>query len=64
MLHDPSIVHNLIPSFIMRAGAVIINDVPKIYCDDPIVDEHSIAFERSSLYILLWLNGVFSHFFT
>ena len=63
-LHVPSIGHNLIPTFIIRTGSVIINDVPKIYCEDPAVDDHSIPFDQSDLRISLKLNGVFSHFHT
>ena len=63
-LHVPSMDHNLIPPFIMRAGGVIVNDIPKIHCECPEVDDHFISFDHSDLRILLQLNGVFSYFHT
>ena len=63
-LHVPSMDHNLIPPFIMRAGGVIVNDVPKIQCEDPAVDDHCISIPDSDLRIPLQLNGVFSYFHT
>ena len=56
--------HNLIPPFIMRACGVIVNDVPKIHCEDPAVDNHCTPFDNSDLRIPLQLNGVFSCFHT
>ena len=61
-LHAPSADHNLIPIFIMRAGGVTINDVPKIHCKDPVLDDHSISFYHFDLPIPLQLNGMFSCF--
>ena len=61
-LHVPSIDHNLITPFIMRAGGIIVNDVPKIHCEDPTVDNHCVSFDHSDLWIPLQLNGVFSYF--
>ena len=63
-LHIPSMDHNLLPPFILRAGGVKINDVPKIHCQDPEVEDHSISFEGSELLIPLQLTGVFSYFHT
>ena len=54
-LHVPSMDHNLIPPFIMRAGGVVVNDVPKIQCKDPAVDDHFISFDDSDLQILMQL---------
>jgi len=62
-LHVPSMDHNLIPPFIMRAGDVVVNDVPKIQCEDPAVDDHCVSFVDSDLRIPLQLNGVFSCFY-
>ena len=56
--------HNLNLPFIMRAGGVTINDVPKIPCEDSIVDDHSVLFDQSDLWIPLQLNGAFSFFHT
>ena len=44
-LHTPSMNHNLIPPFTVRAVNVTINDVPKIHCEHPMVDYHSISFD-------------------
>jgi len=54
--------HNLIPPFIMRTGGAVVNDVPKIQCEDPAVDDHCIPFDDSDLWIPLHLNSVFSCF--
>ena len=53
---------NLIPPFIMRQGGVIVNDVPKIQCQDPSIDDHCISFSTCDLRIPLQLMGVFSYF--
>ena len=63
-LQVPSTCHDLIPPFIMRAGGIATNDVPKIHCEDPVVNDYSIYSEHSDLRITLQLNGVFSHFQT
>ena len=60
----PSMGHNLIPSFIMRDGGVIVNDAPKIHSEDPVVFYYCISFDHSNLRIPLQLNGVFSYFHT
>ena len=61
-LHIPTMEVNLIPPFIMRAGGVIINDVPKSQCDNPTVSHHCISFKQCELKIPLQLNGIFSFF--
>ena len=61
-LYIPSMVNNLIPPFIMRAGGVTVNDVPKIHCPDPSTDDHCLIFKDSDLRIPLQLTGVFSYF--
>ena len=61
-LYIPSMIHNLIPPFIMRAGNVIVNDTPKIHCESPTVNDHSIRFSTSDLRIPLQLLGTFSYF--
>ena len=60
-IYVPSMYHNLIHPFIMRAGCITINTVPKIHCKDNIVDDHSVLFDQSDLWIQLQLNYVFSH---
>jgi hypothetical protein len=63
-LYIPSNENNLIPPFIMRQGGVIVNDVPKIHCNDPSIDDHCITFLTCELRIPLQLVGVFSYFHT
>ena len=48
----------------MREGRVIVNDIPKIHCEDPTEDHHAISFNDSSLRIPLQLSGIFSYFNT
>ena len=53
VLHVPSMEHNLILLFIMRAGSVEMNDVPNIHYEHLTVDDHSVSFEHSDLRIHL-----------
>ena len=59
-LYVPLTNHNLIPPFTLRASSITINDVPKIYCEDPVVNDHSTSFEHSDLRIPFQLNCVLS----
>ena len=52
-LYVPSIDHNLIPPFMIRAGGIIINNVPKIQYEDSVVDDHYIFIIDSDLQIPL-----------
>lgn len=61
-LYIPSMDNNLLPPFIMRAGGVRINDVPKIHCINPQITDHCISFENHDLIIPLQLKGTFSYF--
>ena len=61
-LHVLSMNHDLIPSFITSAGGVLVYDIPKIHCEDPVVDNHCMSFDNYDLRIPLQLNGVFSYF--
>ena len=61
-LHIPSMNHNLVPPFIMRAGGVTVNDTPKIHRSDPTVDDHCIIFPSTGFRIPLQLIGTFSFF--
>ena len=63
-LYMPSMEINLIPPFIMRAGGVQVNDIPKIHCDDPTKHDHCISFNDIDLRIPLQLFGTFSYFHT
>ena len=58
----PSMNHNLIPPFIMQEAGLVVNETPKIHCDDPTVEDHSIFDEESGLRTPLTLNGIFSVF--
>ena len=49
--------HNLIPQFLIRAGGVIVNDIPKIHCQDPTSSDHCISFESKDLKIIMKLFG-------
>lgn len=55
---------NLIPPFIMCEAGLIVNDTPKIHCDSPTVEDHSIYFPDANFCIPLQLNGIFSYFHT
>ena len=48
----------------MREGGLSGNDIPKIHCTNPTVDDHCILFEDTDLRIPLQRNGVFSYFNT
>ena len=61
-LHVPSMNHNLIPPFVMREAGIRVNDAPKIHCEDPNVDDHTLQFKDNDLKIPLQLKGIFSCF--
>ena len=63
-LYMPSMTHNLIPPFIMRAGGATVNDTAKIYCPDPTVNDHCILFKNADLTIPLQLTRTFWYFHT
>ena len=60
----PSMRHNLIPPFILREAGLVVKDTPKIHCEDPGVEDHSIHDRESGLRIPLSLRGIFSTFRT
>ena len=39
-LHMVKMNHHLIPPFIMREGGVVVNDVIKMHCTDPKINDH------------------------
>ena len=61
-LHMPTMVHNLFSPFIMRAGGLIVSDVPKIHCVDPTIEDNCIRFKNSYLKITMQLFVTFSYF--
>ena len=63
-LYIPSMSHNLLPPFILREAGIKCDDVPKIHCKNPSIENHSISFPDSELRIPLMLNGIFSYFYT
>ena len=63
-LHIKSMTHHLIPPFILMEAGVIVNDIPKMHCDDPNTNDHCISFKDINLEIPLQLNEVFSYFNT
>ena len=54
--------HNLIPPFILRETVFIVNDTPRIHCQDVTKDSHTIISEDGDLRMPLRLHGVFSYF--
>ena len=58
----PSMNINLIPPFIMREAGLVLSTTPKIHCDDPTVEDHSMFDEETGLRIPFTLNGIFSVF--
>ena len=46
----------------MREGGLTVNDIPKMHCDDPCIEDHCILFKDIDLRIPLQLNGIFSYF--
>ena len=62
VLYVPSMEHNLIPPFILREAGFIVNDTPRIHCQDVTKDSHTIISEDGDLRMPLRLHGVFSYF--
>ena len=58
----PTMEINLIPPFILREAGLVLNDTPKIHCDDPSIENHSLFDEETGLRILFTLSGTFSMF--
>ena len=58
----PTMDINLIPPFILREAVLVLNYTPKIHCDDPSVEDHSLFDEETGLIIPFTLNGTFSIF--
>ena len=56
----PTMDINLIPTFTLREAGLVLNDTPKIHCDDPSVEDHSLFDEETGPRIPFTLNGTFS----
>ena len=63
-LYLPSLIHNLIPPFLIREGGAVVNDTAKIHCTGPSKYDHAISFPDRDLIIPLHLHGIFSFFHT
>ena len=61
-LHVSEMENNLIPPFIMREVGILVNKVPKIHVDDPLLEDHAIIFKETDFRIPLSLHGIFSYF--
>ena len=59
-----SMHHHLIPSCITREAGLKVNDIHKIYCAGPSIDDQCISFKDTYLRIKLQQNGIFSYFNT
>ena len=52
--------NNLTSLFLMRAGGVIVKDIPKTHCKNPTSSDQCILFESNNLNIPLKLSRTFS----
>ena len=62
-LYIPTMQHNLIPLFLMRAGGMIVNDITKIHCNYNTPSDPFISFESNDFKIPLKLSGIFLYFY-
>ena len=58
----PSMEHNLIPPFILREAVLVLNDTPKIHCNVPSAEDHSLFDKETGLRIPFTLDVTFSVF--
>ena len=63
-LYVKELQHNLIPPFAMREAGIEVQEWPKIHCDDPSVERHSLYFMEEELRIHLGLQGISSYLTT
>ena len=57
-----SMEHNLIPPFILREAGLVLQYTPKIHCNVPSAEDHSLFDEETGLRIPFTLDGTFSVF--
>ena len=57
-LHVPAMANNLILPFMVREAGVTVREVPKIQCDSPTEEDHSISFLESGFRVPLSLWGL------
>ena len=62
-LYISTMHHNVIPLFSMREGGEIINNIPKIHCNDPRSNDHYISFERNDSKTPMKFSVTFSYFY-
>ena len=55
---------NLITPFLVREAGIQLNETPKIQCDDPSIDDHSLYIKEMNIRIHLHLHGIVSYFTT
>ena len=58
----PSMEHNLIPPFILRESGLVLYDTPKIHCNVPSAEDHSMFDEEKGPRIPFTLDRTFSVF--
>jgi hypothetical protein len=58
----PSTKHNLVLPFVMREAGIIVRDTPKIYMEEPTLEDHALTFPETGFRIPLSLTGTFSFF--
>ena len=63
-LYIPTMKHHLIPPFILQEAGITENDVPKIHCEDPTLDDHTVWIDSLGVRFPLEFDGVFSQFKT
>ena len=59
-----SMVHNLIPPFLICEAGLLLNETPKHQLEHPTIDNHAIVDPVTGMRIHLSLNGIFSNFRT
>ena len=55
----PSMEHNLIPPFILREAGLVLHDTPKIHCNLPSAEDHSLLDGETGPRIPFTLDGTF-----
>ena len=55
-------MYNLIPPFILREAGLVLNDTPKIHCNVPSAEDHSLFDKETGPRITFALDGKFSVF--
>ena len=58
----PPMEHHLIPPFILREAGLVLRDTPKIHCNVPSAEDHSLFDEETGRQIPFTRDGTFSVF--